>query len=230
MNLYFLVEGKAESKLYPLWLRHLLPKLTRVRFPDAVQQNAYYLIGNFGYPNLLGKALINSYEDINAVGKYNYLVVCLDVDEVTAEERREEVLSVVQQNNVSSADTCELVIVPQCRCIETWLLGNRSVYSRQPTDPNLLQYTKFYNVAVHDPERMGKYKDFSTHAQFHKEYLVQMLREKHVRYTEVFPHPAGETHYVEALLQRVQDMPEQLVTLQHFFSFCQMVRQRMNTV
>ena len=31
MNLYFLVEGKTEKKVYPQWLSHLIPGLKQVQ-------------------------------------------------------------------------------------------------------------------------------------------------------------------------------------------------------
>ncbi len=37
MNLYFIVEGKTEQKVYPSWLSYLLPELQRVKNPSKVR-------------------------------------------------------------------------------------------------------------------------------------------------------------------------------------------------
>lgn len=57
MNLYFLVEGVTERKLYPKWINYLLPSLTRVFSPDEAEQNNYYLISGGGFPSLLDEIL-----------------------------------------------------------------------------------------------------------------------------------------------------------------------------
>jgi hypothetical protein len=52
MNLYFIVEGETERKVYPSWLSYLLPELQRVKNPSQAQTNNYYLISGGGYPSL----------------------------------------------------------------------------------------------------------------------------------------------------------------------------------
>ncbi|MEM0999584.1 MAG: hypothetical protein AAGN35_21180 [Bacteroidota bacterium] len=53
MNLYFLLEGKrTEPKVYPNWLKVLLPQYSRVAVADEARANNYYMILGFGYPSL----------------------------------------------------------------------------------------------------------------------------------------------------------------------------------
>ena len=73
MNVYFLVEGKTERKVYPKWLSYFLPYLSRVNYPEDAKKNNYYLISGGGYPSILDNHLVDSIRDINAVdGIYDY--------------------------------------------------------------------------------------------------------------------------------------------------------------
>lgn len=88
MNLYFLVEGKrTEKKVYPAWLAHLVPKLRRVESPDELDDCCYVIFSGEGYPSLLDVHLGNAIKDYNTSGRFDRLVVCLDVDESTAGDR-----------------------------------------------------------------------------------------------------------------------------------------------
>jgi hypothetical protein len=40
MNLYFIVEGVTESKVYPSWLSYLLPELERIRNASKALSNS----------------------------------------------------------------------------------------------------------------------------------------------------------------------------------------------
>ncbi len=154
MNLYFLVEGKTERTLYPKWLEYLIPSLIRVDSPGEANGNCYYLISGGGYPGLLDNHLLNSVLDINDVGNYNYFIIALDSDEVTIDERLEEIDRRITNEKINIGN-CEIKIIVQNRCIETWLLGNRNVFQRNPTTRELIEYIKFFNVFTADPELMA---------------------------------------------------------------------------
>lgn len=222
MNIYFLVEGKrTEKKVYPQWLSHLLPEFTQVKqFDEAVERN-YFLFSSGGYPSILDD-IPNAVEEINTSGKYAYLAVCLDADEMAVQERKDEINRLFQSDSVEM--NAELMIVVQNRCIETWFLGNRKVYSRNPQDETFKRYSKFYNVSKNDPEAMPGFPGFKSLAEFHYNYLRLMLKEKGIRYTKKYPGNVGEPPYIEALQKRVDDSPGHLKTLQEFFSFCASLR------
>jgi hypothetical protein len=220
MNVYFLVEGKTEKKVYPQWLSHLLPGLKEVRNFDEVEQHNYYLFSSYGYPSILDD-IKNAAKDINDCGKYSYLVVCLDADEDAIEERKVEINGIFQPDLQELK--AELVVIVQNRCFESWFLGNRKVYPRNPEDESLRQYCKFYNVSVNDPEMMPNFAGFNRIAQFHEDYLKRMLKEKGIHYTKRNPREVGESHYIEELKKRVTDAPQQLKTLQDFFRFCESI-------
>jgi len=91
LNLYFLVEGKTEIEVYPKWLNHLLPDLSRVKFAKYATNNNYYLISGMGYPRLLDVTLIDSFAEINELGNYNYLILVIDADDFNEQEKIDEV-------------------------------------------------------------------------------------------------------------------------------------------
>ena len=220
MNVYFLVEGKSERKVYPQWLLHLLPELKRVWQFDEVENYNYYLFSSGGYPSILDD-IKNAAKDINDCGKYSYLVVCLDADEAAIEERKYEISGIYQPGLLELK--AELVIIVQNRCFESWFLGNRKVYPRHPQDASLRQYCKFYNVSLKDPEMMPNFGGFNSISKFHEDYLKRMLKEKGIHYTKQNPVVVGELHYIKALKKRVGDTPQHLKTLQNFFQFCEAI-------
>lgn len=219
MNLYFLVEGTTEAKVYPAWLSHLLPTLTRVKSYDKVKQNNYFLISAQGYPSIIYDSLPTAIEEIRDNGKYNYLVLCLDADEDTVSERQDEIHECIREKKLELGNT-ELVIIVQNRCIETWFLGNRKVFLRNPQTQPLLNYTRYYDVSNNDPENMGKYKGFATHAKFHQAYLKAIFRARRISYTKRNPGDVLKEEYLEQLRQRLRDKPGQLPTLGQFLQLC----------
>jgi REP element-mobilizing transposase RayT len=226
MNIYFLVEGRrSEKKVYPQWLSYLLPGLTQVRYFDEAKNHNFYLFSSNGYPSILDD-IKNAAEDINSCGKYAYLVVCLDADESTVEEKREEINEIFQPGSLELK--AELVIIVQNRCFETWFLGNRKVFPRNPQDEIFREYCRFYNVSIKDPELMPNFAGFNRIAQFHEDYLKRMLREKGIRYTKRNPGNVGEPHYIEALQKRTGNNHNHLKTLKYFFQFCESIHRSLN--
>jgi len=224
MNLYFLVEGKTERILYPKWLEYLVPSLKRIDNPCDASKSCYYLISGEGYPGLLDSHLLNSVKDINNSGAYNYFVIVLDSDEVTTSERIHEVNKRVIDKRINIGD-CKLQIIVQNRCIETWLLGNRNVFTRNPTTQELVECIRFFDVYKKNPELMTCPTDRKgTISAFHYEYLRLMLSEKNIRYTKKRPKDTLKPYYINALKKRLSQTPDHLYTLNSFFYFCTDIR------
>ena len=222
MNIYFLVEGRrTEMKIYPAWLSCLVPELTRVNHFDQVATNNYYIITGGGYPSILNTVLPNAVQEINVVGRYDYLAVCLDADESSVAEREAEVRAVFNRIALENAG---LEIIVQNRCIETWLLGNRKIYSPNPQNADLIKWTRFYDVSANDPELMGVYPGYANHARFHESYLKALFAEKNMTYTKTRPRDAAEEHYFNQLMARVLEEPQHLQTFQRFLNFCKIVQ------
>lgn len=219
MNLYFIVEGKrTEKKVYPEWLQHLIPKLIQVKWAYEAKENNYYLFNGNGFPSLLYNHLKNSIDEVNELGIFNYLILILDVDESSFQERIQEVNTFIEFNKIS-LQNCELIIIPQNRCIETWFLGNKSIFKKNPDSPELSRYINFYNVKLDDPEHMGKFHGFNTHSQFHSMYCKLFLNERNIQYTKSNPRGVTELSYLNCLINRTNES-NHLKSLKYFFDFC----------
>ncbi|MEG4274707.1 MULTISPECIES: hypothetical protein [unclassified Microcoleus] len=226
MNLYFLVEGtQSEKKVYPAWLSYLLPELQRVESCDDVNEKNYYLISGEGYPSLYN-FIPPAIAEINSNGKYSYFVVCLDAEENSVSELETEIDEFLSQQKLK-LNNAELVLIFQNRCLESWLLGNRKIYSKNPQNKPLLDYTRYYDVSVNCPENMGRYQDFNTHAQFHGAYLRALFEAKNITYSKKRPGDVLKAFYLEQLLARIQVQPEQLTTFRHFIDFCNIVKSKL---
>ncbi|MCF4966425.1 hypothetical protein [Nostoc sp. CMAA1605] len=224
MNIYFLVEGKStERKVYPAWLAHLLPELQRVKNYNDVVKNNYYLFSANGYPSIIYEHLPNAIADMNANGNYSYLVVCLDAEEVTVDYRKQEIKDFLGSQSCV-LENAHIVLIIQNRCFETWCLGNKKIYTKNPSEHPLLTYTRYYDVSVNCPELMGRYPDFSTHAKFHEAYLKELFRSKNISYSKSNPGDVIKLFYLEELLKRVQNETEHLPSFQSFINFCNIVK------
>jgi hypothetical protein len=229
MNIYFLVEGKkTERKLYPAWLSHLLPELQQVRNYNEVDKNNYYLFSAEGYPSIIYEHFPNAVADIVANGKYNYLVICLDAEENTVTAIKQEITDFIKDEKIYLGFT-QLIIIVQNRCIETWFLGNRKMYSRQPQSQPLLDYTRYYNISNDCPELMGKYSTFNTHAQFHEAYLKELFKAKNINYSKNNPGDVLKSYYLDQLLVRVKEHNHHLCSFQSFIQFCNQIKNQLRS-
>ena len=219
MNIYFLVEGKTERKVYPKWLAHLAPHLERVDAPSDATNNNYYLISGGGFPSILDNHLVASVSDVNAAGNYDYLVLAIDADDISANEKEEEVRRFVSSNNIV-LDSCKLIVMPQVVCMETWFLGNRRIYSRNPSSKETASFTKRYDIAKYDPEKMLQPEGYSgSIGDYHFQYLKMMLHEKNIHYSKSQPHGVIESYYIEELRSRIKSDKDCLASLRGFFVF-----------
>jgi len=220
MNLYFLVEGTSELRVYPKLIEYFLPNLSRVKYANDATENNYYLITGRGYPSILDNYLADSIDDINSCGNYDILILAIDADLLSVQDKIAEVNSFIRKNKLK-LHNCSLEIVVQNRCIETWFLGNRKVYSRNPTNLEFIEFTKFYDVSENDPELMRKPSDFNGElVDYHYKYLKRMLREKNISYSKTKPNEVGKPYYIEELKKRIQETPNHLASLKNFFDFC----------
>ena len=225
MNIYFLVEGRrTEKKVYPKWLGHILPELEEINDAFSVDENQFYVFNGNGYPSILDNHLKNAVDDVNAIDKFQYLVMCIDADEVEVDSRIQEVENFIESEQISLNENTEFILIIQNRCIETWCLGNRRVYKRNPTEETLREYVEFYNVSIDDPELMGKIGEFETHAQFHASYLKEMLYERNIRYTKKNPYGVTSAAYLNELIERHNDT-NHIKTFRSFINFCNKLRE-----
>ncbi len=222
MNVYLLVEGRrTERRLYPAWLKLLLPAFRQVDRFDAATDQCFFVFSGEGYPCLLQTHLPNAIRDCNKAGRYKCLIVCMDAEEEAVEHRRREVELAYSSCSEKLYDG-ELVAVIQTRCIETWLLGNRRMISAAPNTTSLDDCLRYFDVRTSDPELMGRRRR-RTHAQFHGEYLQTAFKDKGMTYSKRDPGHAKEETYLQQLISRINDQPEHLRTFQFFLDQCQRI-------
>ncbi len=201
MNLYFIVEGETEKKIYRSWLSHVFPSLRFVGRAEDVTEDCIRLLSGKGYPQYLN--LIDEIiEEIAGIvqDRVDHLFVCVDSEELSFEERHQEVTDRISQRHPPYRWS---VIIQNC-CIETWLLGNQRFFRPNPQRERLRGFKGFYDVSQLDPEKMGWHPEFQLRASFHFEYLREMIRDRSPRlsYTKKKPGPTTERSYLRALADR----------------------------
>ncbi|MDV3864924.1 hypothetical protein CMU00_06465 [Elizabethkingia anophelis] len=224
MNIYFLVEGKrTEMKVYPKWLSILIPKLTRVQWHHEISENNYCIFTGDGFPSLLDNHLKNSVDDINATGNFDYFVICLDSDDDSIDERRQQVLDFIEEEEVKLDPDTKLIIIVQNKCFETWFLGNQKIFKKNPTSSFLSDCIKHYNVKTDDPELMEKPADFEqSTAVFHSIYLQEILAERKIKYSKKDPKEVAEKYFLEKLIKRNTNT-NHIQSFKYFTDFCEKI-------
>ena len=218
MNIYFLVEGKrSERKVYPKWLSYLLPEYKRVDTPEEAEHNSFYLVSGEGYPSIMHH-FQNAIIDVNKVGKYDYLVVCIDVEETSIEERK-----ALFYSKAHLLHGCKLKVITQNPCFESWMLGNRTIFKRNPQSAELKRYIEHYDVSLLDTELMPAIDPERTKAQFHASYLQNIFQERGISYTKHSPGEVAEPYYLNELEKRAVETGH-IATFQDFCTFCRKIR------
>lgn len=225
MNLYILMEGKrSEAIIYPSWLSCLERPFSRFGHVEQVVgasgRNFFPFSAN-GYPSIIGGHLRNAIEDVRRFPGYDWLLVCLDVDEATADER---ILEVEQAARAAGIDELpvRLFVVPQARTIESWLLGNPRLIGSAPP-PYVAELRDFYDVRSECPEAMGHPRSWGNHAQFHFHYLREAFKAKHMRYSKTHPGDAASGSYFDAIRSRSARDADALPTFKRFLRFIESV-------
>lgn len=229
MNLYILVEGRqTERKVYPQWLKHLIPALEQKKLVEDVVHNHYYLFSSEGFPCILDDIAI-CIEEINETSKFDYFVVVVDADEDCVDDRCKEIQECIDNQIITLTDDTQSIIIIQNRTFETWFLGNEKIFKSNPQDTRLVTYQKHYNVSINDPEAMPVLPhDKRTHAQFHSDYCKLFLKERNINYSKKNPHGVVEKHYLNSLIQRNQNTGH-LQSLQKFIEFCHVVNEEIQS-
>ncbi len=211
MNFYIIVEGeKTEMSVYPAWLSLLAPAYTRIANFDDVNENNYYIFCGGGIPSIYTH-VTNAVLDINEINSkggphYDYLLVCLD----TEGENRDYIMQQIEKQLKSegvSLQNAELVVFEQKVCMETWFLGNQSVFKENPQNPEYLDFIRYYNVGEDNPEAMGNMDEnrFATTARFHVRYLKRMLEERNMTYSKNNTVDVQQSAYLQQLIKRYEE-------------------------
>lgn len=204
MNIYVLTEGKTEVPVYRSWIPLVNPILTPINYPAEASQNNFYILSAKGYPyyfDVIESAIL----DINEGRNFDRLVIAVDSEEMSREEKFTEISDFV----ASKPCTAKVIIIIQHFCFETWALGNRKVIRRFPQSIELRQYKRFFDVSVQDPELLpAKPEEYLNRAQVAQRYLKFVLKERlrTLSYTKEQP-PKQLMHptYFEQVEKRLTD-------------------------
>lgn len=247
MNIYFVFEGKTEPIVFLGWFKKLLPQYNQVEHFDEVETNNFYYESDMGVPNCYN-IVANAIQEINECPKYDYLVLFVDSDRFTVDERVQDAhasikKALLEKEYKTMPLNCQLKIIAQKVCIETWLLGNRKFFINNPTNPILRDYIAYYDVSNNNPEDMAQefvegndesslLFGYSTKALFHEGYLREIFKERnalrtsrhsspsrHLTYRKSKPMEVQEIHYLEQLLARTMSNPNHLDSFQNFINF-----------
>lgn len=179
MNVYLIVEGKGEKKVYAHWVPLVNPSLSVVNSLDEVQHNNLVIYSGGGYPNYLD-VIEAGVEDVATNEQLDRLVISIDSEEMSYKQKRLEIDEFVKE----LGRTLDYKIIVQHFCLETWALGNKVIASRNPKDIQLRQYRNYFDVLTKDPELLLGYpKDNLNRSQFAARYLAKLLNEKYKNLT-----------------------------------------------
>ncbi|KHD06747.1 hypothetical protein PN36_06515 [Candidatus Thiomargarita nelsonii] len=213
MNLYFLVEGETERKVYEKWVQYQFPHLKLVERIKDIQSNSYYIVSGGGIPAIIDR-IENAFKEIKYHGIFDHFLICLDSEQlpyaVSFRRIADKILEI--QNKIDKKHSFKTHIIMQHCCIETWFLGHQKMLRRNLTNSELIKYKKFYDVSQFDPELMEYPPGYLTKASFHLRYLQEMLKEhnmdnknRQMIYTKNNPFIViKDAHYLNALKERCE--------------------------
>ncbi|MCQ0976048.1 MULTISPECIES: hypothetical protein [Klebsiella] len=206
MNLYILAEGKqTERRLYPAWMGVLSPSVTKVDYLSAIDNNNYYFISGEGYPRMLDVTLVNALKDLSENKKITDFWVALDSEGEDVESRVKLVMEKITTSGMDISH-CNVHVIVQNPCVETWGLGNKVIISPNKLNPTFLGFLNHYDVQSNDPEEMQKPSFYEgSIAKYHESYLKSMLALRNATYTKKNPAALMEPSYLQQLINRAYE-------------------------
>lgn len=203
MNFYVVVEGKAERIVYKSWIPLVNPGLEFAESVSDVHDNNFHLVSGQGYPYYLD-VIDDAICDVNTSGRFDRLIIAVDSEDLTREEKLVEILEYVKGKPCVS----EIRVVIQHFCLECWALGNRRVVRKQPTSETLRTFKRFFDVRVQDPELLPAYtSEGLNRSQFAERYLRVALNERNrnITYSKGAPNFIGYYKYFGELTNRMRE-------------------------
>lgn len=201
MNIYIVVEGEIGTRyVYEEWIPLINPSLTSVDTIFDIRSNNFAIIAGHGYPFYFD-IIENAINDINVVKNIDRLVIIVDSEDMSFDEKIGEVQDFLSDKNCST----DIQIVIQHFCLETWALGNKKVGPRKPKSEKLIEYKKIFNVLEKDPALLPPHNgEDLNRSQFAYKYLRAMLNDKnkHLTYTKNNPKALLHQTYFHEIKKR----------------------------
>jgi hypothetical protein len=203
MNIYIVTEGIAEKIVFQSWIPLINPSLSYTTYLDDVTDDNFYIISGMGYPYYFD-ILDNAIQDVNNLGRFDRLVVSVDSEEMTKQQKYDEISEFVSKLNCIA----EIRVIIQHFCFETWALGNRRLFRNNPSLSKLREYKTLFNVKIKDPELLPSKPDEELNrAQFAEKYLRLALNDRfrNLSYFKSNPKALLHTTYFTQIKNRLND-------------------------
>lgn len=211
MNYCIITEDEQSLlQVLPYWLQYLDFPCQRVEKISNIQDNNYTLQSGCGIYQLIDEVLLKTIDRIIEHDKHiDYLIIILDADESSIENRVVKVETKIKDYcRNSKLDLKSKVIVCNC-CFETWLLCNSKLYpiNTPPSDSPFYKFYTYYNVRDLDPEKMEKsiipFKNTkTTKAGFHFNYLHEMCKYNNMTYRKNNAKVARRKDFFDEIVDR----------------------------
>jgi hypothetical protein len=203
MNIYVVVEGVVEKKVYPEWISSLYPNLTTVDLITQVVKNNVFIVSGGGYPNYY-EVIKNGILDVNNDQNFDRLVIAVDSELIPINEKINEI-RLFLANFVCRT---QVYIIVQHFCLETWALGNRTIIRRNPTNPKLSDFLHYFDVVHEDPELLPSNHFLSLNrVEFAYAYLRAIINDRYtgLSYTKHNPKVIMQKGYIDQIVNRYRE-------------------------
>jgi len=199
MNIYIATEGICEKKIYISWIPLLNYTLSNVEKLQEIKNNNFIIYSGDGYPQYF-EMIDCAIEDVNNLGNIDRLVICIDSEEMSYNEKYNEISEHIR----SKKCIAEIKIVIQFFCFETWALGNRKIVPHNPKTEIVKKYKGYFDVSDNDPELLPGYPPENLNrAQFSEKYLRKLLNDKgHLSYNKSNPYYVKHPNFYKEVKKR----------------------------
>lgn len=203
MNIYLVVEDTYGKDIYSKWIKYINPRFSIVNNISEIKKNNIYIVSGGGFPYYY-EMIEAAIEDVNSNIIFDRLVVAVDSEDLSFQEKFNEVNSFIQSKKFYK----EYKIVIQHYCLETWALGNRAIVTRNPQSVLLRNYRTIFDVLNADPELLPALEEEELNrAQFAAKYLRILLNEKfrNLTYTKKNPKVLLNRKYFDRVKSRFDE-------------------------
>lgn len=158
MNIYLLVEGKTEKRVYPKWIKYMNPQIQVVQNIREVSDNHLYVVFVGGQGRFYDE-MKNAFENFSEYDTFDRLVIAIDSEGISYDKKKAEVTKEIVGILSEFDASIDYRVVVQHFCIETWALGNREITLKPPSSERVLNYKEKWDVSEKDPERLPPFRD-----------------------------------------------------------------------
>lgn len=154
---------------------------------------------------MLDVTLVNALKDLSENKKITDFWVALDSEGEDVESRVKLVMEKITTSGMDISH-CNVHVIVQNPCVETWGLGNKVIISPNKLNPTFLGFLNHYDVQSNDPEEMQKPSFYEgSIAKYHESYLKSMLALRNATYTKKNPAALMEPSYLQQLINRAYE-------------------------